>query len=74
MKKKLEGQMDFNDLNKVYRRKCLITGEEVCNILNAHDVAIEIGEKCEYGCCYSCKNSNTCGACCNTSREIKFKN
>lgn len=73
MNNKLKGQMDFNDINKVYRRKCLITGEEVCNIFYAHDVAIEIGEKCEYGCCYSCKNNRLCGARCNTTRDMQWR-
>lgn len=72
MPKALNGQMDLQDLDKIYRRTCKLTGEDNCNIFNAHDVAIEIGDDCKYGCCYSCNISNICGACCNTARHKKY--
>lgn len=74
MRKALDGQIDFNDFWKMYRKTCLITKQEVCNIFYAHDAAVEIGEDCEYGCCYSCKNNRLCGACCNTARYSIYEN
>lgn len=71
--KKLEGQMDLQDWNKIYRTTCLLTGKDDCNILNLHDVAVEVGCDCQYGCCYSCKLKEECGACCNTAREEKWR-
>lgn len=72
MSKTLEGQMNFNDLDKIYRKKCKLTGKDNCNIFYAHDVAVAIGVNCEYGCCYSCKHNKSCGASCNTARQILF--
>ena len=73
MKKQLYGQMHLQDLSKIYRTKCLITCKNNCNIFYTHDVAVEIGFDCAYGCCYSCIKSNECGACCNTARDIKWR-
>ena len=63
--RKLSGQMSFTDLSKIYRKECLFKPGAPCNIFYAHDVAIEIGMECSYGCCRNCKELGKCGAACN---------
>ena len=65
--------MDQLKLDDIYRTKCLVTGEEACNIYNWHDVAIEVGCACEYGCCCKCKLVNECGVRCSTAASIAYK-
>ena len=71
--KNLKGQMSFNDLNKIYRKECLIVLGAPCNIFWAHEVAVECGINCQYGCCNSCKLNEECGACCNNMKH-KYDN
>lgn len=73
MKNQLDGQIDLKDFSKMYRTKCLITGEDCCNIFNLHDVAVSIGVECSYGCCCSCEYNRQCGACCNTASSIAYR-
>lgn len=68
--KKLKGQVS---LFNIFRTECLINKGTPCNIYNTHDVAVEIGMKCEYGCCYSCNVMRECGACCNTARYKEYR-
>lgn len=58
---------------KYGRDKCLINKNIDCNIFNLHNVAVEIGCDCQYGCCYSCKLNRECGACCNTANSLIHK-
>lgn len=71
MKKEMQGQMSFSDLSKIYRTECLIVKGAPCNIFYAHDVAIDIGEDCKYGCCNACKAKRLCGASCNNCDRTK---
>lgn len=69
MPKTLEGQMNFQDLNKIYRKECLLVKGSPCNIFWAHEVAVECGVDCKYGCCNSCDKNTECGAYCNNMKH-----
>lgn len=64
-------------LNSLYsrfaRKECLVKKGAPCNIFNAHDVAVEIGVDCKYGCCCGCKHNRLCGACCNIFTHTIYK-
>ena len=72
----MDGQIslfDFmpKDSNSV-RTVCLLDKTKPCNILNAHDVARDLGFNCNYGCCNSCEFFKECGARCGNASKFKF--
>ena len=68
--KAIKGQIR---LDTIFRTECLLIKDASCNIYNVHDVAVECGIRCEYGCCYSCKEFKNCGAACRNAVNKRWK-